>query len=434
MINKKRAILSVLVVVIFLLIGLFSVVTSAEEKITLTMWHPFGTSGHPGGGETFNKLVKEFEEKYPNIDVDATLYGVLELREKMLVSLPARTMPDIWFAGPAAATLGRFAQAGYLADLAPYYEKYKWENIVLEQGLDYVSYKGKYYGVPHNPDLVVIYYNKDMFKEKDWQVPNTYDEFIDLIKEIKAEGMSPIAFGNLDGWPGTNVISVFLDFEDGAYELYNDVLFGDGRWDIQEFENAAKHFVEFKDLGAFYKNINSVSAYDASMLFVREETPLFIQGTWQMAGIIDSAPFEAGMFLFPTNEFQKKAVCASYGPYFAISSNSKYKDAAAKFLNFIVFEKKEIWYEETMIAPALKMSLENVDFYNPLAKERAELVNKYFEKHVFDFHTAPPTSVVAYAYGGIQAMLDHQLTPEEFWKEIQKRWEREKEEGKIWNP
>jgi len=425
----------VLVIGVLLLVLLVcSVMSSAEEKITLTIWHPFGTSGHPGGGETFNKLVKEFEEKYPNIDVKKSLYGVLELHDKMMISLPAGTMPDIWFAGPASATLAKFSQAGYLADLMPYYKKYGWEDIILKQGLDYVSYKGKYYGVPHNPDLVVIYYNKDMFKEKGWQVPNTYDEFIDLIKEIKAEGMSPIAFGNLDGWPGCNVLSVFLDFENGGYKLYNDVLFGNGRWDIPEFENAAKHFVEFKDLGSFNENINSITAYDASMLFVREGTPMFIQGTWQMAGIIDNAPFETDMFLFPTNEPQKKASCTSYGPYFAISSNSKYKDAAAKFLNFIVFEKKKIWYEETMIAPSLKMNLENIDFYNPLVKKRAELVNKYFEKRVFDFHTAPPMSLRNYAYGGIQAMLDHQLTPEEFWKEIQKRWEREKEEGKIWNP
>ncbi|MFZ5435595.1 MAG: ABC transporter substrate-binding protein [Bacillota bacterium] len=183
---------------------LLSATTVGAEKATLTVWHPFGPSGHPGGGDLFNKLVSEFEASHPNVKIQATLYGVLELRQKMQVALPAGTEPDIWFGGPAAATLGRFAQAGYLADLTPYYEKYGWKSVTEEQGLKYVSYKGRYYGVPHNPDVVVIYYNKDMFKASGWQVPNTYTEFVALIKAIRTKGLPPILFGDRDGWPGVN--------------------------------------------------------------------------------------------------------------------------------------------------------------------------------------------------------------------------------------
>lgn len=227
---------------------------------------------------------------------------------------------------------------------------------------------------------------------------------------------------------------MFLDFQ-GALQPYNEALFGEGRFDAPQFIAAAKHFVEFKDLGAFNEDINALSAYEASALFCKGKAPMFVQGDWQMAGVVSEAQFEVGMFLFPTdNPRRPRATIASYGPYFAVSAKSPHKDVAAEFLDFVVYKSAKAWYEKTFVAPAVRVNLEGIQFYHPLAKKRAELVNEYLTKAVFDLHVTLPTSISQYAYGGIQAMLDHQLSPEAFWAEVQRRWEKEKKAGTIWQP
>jgi len=408
------------------------------EPISMTMWHPFGPSGHPGGGEFFNEKVAEFTSAHPNIQFEATLHGVLELRQKMQVALPAGTQPTMWFGGPAAATLGQFAQAGYVANLTPFYDKYDWKGRMLEKGLQYISYKGQFFGVPHNPDLVVIYYNKDMFKANGWSVPETFDQFTSLVDKIKSQDLVPIAFGNRDGWPGVNFMTVMLDFQAGARDHYKNVLFGDARWDVPAFIDGAKLFVQLHDMGAFNKDINALSAYDASLLFANGEAPMFIQGTWQMAGVIKDATFEAGMFLLPTNDSKRpRATAASYGPFFSVGANASDQEigAACEFLNFLLVDNANAWYERTAVAPSQKIDLSGIDFFHPLAKERAEMVNKYLDLAVFDLHTAPPRSISSnHMYAGIQALLDHKMAPEAFWKRTQELWVQEKAAGAIWEP
>ena len=432
-----------LVIVAAVLLVVLPVFGTAETEpdtaqVEINIWHPFGPSGHPGGGEFFEKLVAEFSEMHPDVIINSTLHGVLEMRQKMQIALPAGTQPTMWFGGPAAATLGQYAEAGYVANLTPYYEQYGWEDVSLEKGLQYISYNGQYYGVAHNPDLVVVYYNKDMFASNGWSVPNTFEEFSNLIEAALAKGLAPIAFGNRDAWPGVNFMTVMLDFQEGARKHYEQVLFGNARWDVPEFIAGAELLVQLNEMGAFNRDINALSAYDASLSFATGESAMFIQGTWQMAGVVADASFEAGMFLLPTDDpGRPRATAASYGPFFSVSAEATQaeKDLAAEFINYILFENAERWYEETSIAPSQKLDLAGIDFYHPLAKERAELVVEYLDHAVFDLHTAPPRSISSnHMYAGIQALLDGKIDPEAFFVQGQELGEIEKAAGNHWQP
>lgn len=43
------------------------------------------------------------------------------------------------------------------------------------------------YGVPYVANAAGILYNKDMFEEHGWEIPETWSELIDLCEEIQAE-------------------------------------------------------------------------------------------------------------------------------------------------------------------------------------------------------------------------------------------------------
>jgi alpha-glucoside transport system substrate-binding protein len=71
------------------------------------------------------------------------------------------------------------------------------------------EYNGKHYGVPTNINLKsMVWYPKDDFDAKGYQVPKTWDEMIALSDQIKADGGTPwcVGFesGGATGWPATD--------------------------------------------------------------------------------------------------------------------------------------------------------------------------------------------------------------------------------------
>jgi raffinose/stachyose/melibiose transport system substrate-binding protein len=64
---------------------------------------------------------------------------------------------------------------------------------------------GNVYTVPYsalNGEIGLnIVYNKDYFEENDLEVPETYDDFIDLLGDIKANGDEPLATAAAEVWP-----------------------------------------------------------------------------------------------------------------------------------------------------------------------------------------------------------------------------------------
>jgi raffinose/stachyose/melibiose transport system substrate-binding protein len=65
------------------------------------------------------------------------------------------------------------------------------------------SYKGKNYGVPWDMGMVGFWYNKALFAKAGIQVPpTTWAELLNDVKMLKAAGITPIAPGAGDKWPG----------------------------------------------------------------------------------------------------------------------------------------------------------------------------------------------------------------------------------------
>src|SRR5699024_12810049 len=60
---------------------------------------------------------------------------------------------------------------------------------------------GKIYSVPLSANVSVIYFNKTKLEELGLKVPETWDEFETLVKQIKADGETPFALAGREGWP-----------------------------------------------------------------------------------------------------------------------------------------------------------------------------------------------------------------------------------------
>lgn len=81
--------------------------------------------------------------------------------------------------------------------------------------LNSIAMGGKLYYLPFFIGLKGIIYNKTLFEEKGWSVPQSYTEFIGLIKDIYASGMLPISVRTMTDF-GAGLFSTSYLINDGA--------------------------------------------------------------------------------------------------------------------------------------------------------------------------------------------------------------------------
>ena len=147
----------------------------------------------------FESIMAEFNETHDDIylDIKSPADAVTIMKTRFV----REDYPDVIGIG-GDADYASFVDSEILADVSDYpamdnvSEAYR--NIL--KSVTYVPMDG-IYGVPYVANAAGILYNVDMFEEKGWPIPQTWDEFIELCEEIKSEGeVAPMMLGYKDTW------------------------------------------------------------------------------------------------------------------------------------------------------------------------------------------------------------------------------------------
>ncbi|GAA2978547.1 raffinose/stachyose/melibiose transport system substrate-binding protein [Microbacterium terrae] len=169
---------------------------------------------------------------------------------------------------------------------------------------------GNVYTTPYsalNGELGInIVYNKDYFEENDLQVPETYDEFIELLEDIKANGDVPLATAAAEIWPSDQLwkslaASTFAEYsEDGGYwnvAAAGDASVADLREPLEKLEYITDNFV--------LDGWQSTADAQTTTLLVNEQAVMATSsaGLGRLMDISKVAPdFNAGMFIVPAED------------------------------------------------------------------------------------------------------------------------------------
>ena len=153
--------------------------------------------------KSLQSLTDKFMEENSNIKVTLQNQSSYpDLQQKITATtaspkdLPTITQayPD-WILNPI--------EEGLVVDLKPYIENetLKFDNYedILQGFRDATTRDGKVYGIPFNKSTEVIWYNKDLFKELNLEVPTTYEEFANVAKTItEKKGIVGAGFDSLN--------------------------------------------------------------------------------------------------------------------------------------------------------------------------------------------------------------------------------------------
>jgi len=104
------------------------------------------------------------------------------------------------------------------------------------KGLD-----GHYYFVPIYNYPWAVFYRKSVFKAGGYTIPKTWDQFLALCKKMKADGLTPIAFTDKDGWPAMGTFDI-LNMRINGYDFHVRLMAGKEAWDSAKVKSVFNHW------------------------------------------------------------------------------------------------------------------------------------------------------------------------------------------------
>lgn len=162
--------------------------TEITDNVEIQFWHSMKGENE----EALKKITEDFEKENSNIKVNLVNQGdYRSLFEKLMGAAKSSTLPNI--TQIYCNRLSWYIDKDLVEDLKPYINnsqvglsKEEVEDIYpvfLDDGL----WGENQYALPFNKSQMVLYYNEDMLKEKNVEVPKTWDEFKEATKKLTVD-------------------------------------------------------------------------------------------------------------------------------------------------------------------------------------------------------------------------------------------------------
>ena len=243
----KRRLLSLVMatgLLVSLITGCGKTEASSEKKVTIV----FGdqVANVEESSKYLWDVAQEFMKKNPDITIEFQGSDHEDYISKLKMATQSDSLPDVFWIEPSM--LSEFSENGYIYDLT---EDAKVRGIMdrFQDGmLDVNMVDGKLYGLPSEVMLPCYYYNKEIFKKYNLEVPKTWDEFLEVCKVLSAEGVTPIAKGALSNWSVWNWQNIFVRY--GFFNDIDDILNGEKSFNNDNFIHAYEKIKELSDAGA----------------------------------------------------------------------------------------------------------------------------------------------------------------------------------------
>lgn len=174
---------------------------ASAEKVTITWWH---ISTKDPALSDWQKMADDYMAAHPNVIIEITVLENEAFKTKLTTVMQSGDPPDI-FQSWGGGTFNQQVEAGLLKDITAELDADggAWRNTFAPGALGVYSYQGRNYGVPWDMGMVGFWYNKALFAQAGIEAPpKTWTEFLEVVQKLKDAGITPIALGEGDKWPG----------------------------------------------------------------------------------------------------------------------------------------------------------------------------------------------------------------------------------------
>jgi raffinose/stachyose/melibiose transport system substrate-binding protein len=401
---------------------------AAGEKAKVLFWDQF-----PEVSDQMDKIVADFNASHPDIEVTRESYQTEALRDVIKTALGSGTGPDIFYYDLGPGFAGVLAKAGLLLPLDDAYAKYGWDKRIYPWTRDRGTFDGKSYGVANELEFIGVFYNKRIFEENGWEVPQTWDDLMALCGKANEVGIIPMGFTNGESWPSYHMFSILMNNKVGKERLAA-MISGKESWDNPDTVDAIKRFfVDMKEAGCFPPDVNSMNYRDGLAMLQSGQAAMHPSGTWNIEDFSNpektSEPI--GFFFLPSIDGNPVVVPGGIGSGWVVSSASKNPDAVLEFLNFLVSDEMgKRWVTEINAVPAYPVNTEGLEIPE-LLSFALDIIAKQADSMGYNIDVVTPDNFNKVMWDGFAGVLAGSKTPEQQAADLEAAMKEAAEKGNV---
>ncbi|KQX45730.1 ABC transporter substrate-binding protein [Paenibacillus sp. Root444D2] len=305
---------------------------AVDEKIELTFYYPVQVGGPLTA--TIESMAQQFTKENPNITIKPVYTGSYgDTTVKVQAAVQGGNPPDI--AVLLAADLFTFMDMDSITPL---------DEFISQEGNNYISdffpaftanskVDGKMYSLPFQRSSVVLYYNKDAYKEAGLdpnKPPQTWEELRDISKKLTKPGKWGIQI------PSTGPTSSTWMFQTLALQSGKNLMSDDGKQAYFNTPDNVKALQYWVDLTKKDKSMPAgiVDWATTPSDFIQGKTAMMYHTTGNLTSVKKNAQFDFGVSFLPQNK-QFGSPVGGGNLYIFKGIPEKNKIAAWKFMKFM---------------------------------------------------------------------------------------------------
>lgn len=244
----------------------------------------------------------------------------------------------MWFAGNR---MQFFAEKGLLSDISDVWSGFKGFSDALKA--QSTGHDGKQYFVPYYYYPWAVFHRKSLFQQHGYEPPKTFDQYTALARQMQKDGLTPIAFGDKDGWPAMGTFD-YINLRANGYDFHASLMAGKESWT----DPKVKHVFDlWRSLMPYHqKGANGRTWEEAGQSLQQRKTGMAVFGLPHPGTQFPEAE-HADLDFFPFPEIDpahgQDSVEAPIDG-FLMSKKAKNKDAARNFLTYLATPAAEDSY------------------------------------------------------------------------------------------
>ena len=258
--------------------------TAKAKPGTLELWVGGNFAGATPGTpyrEWLDSQIDRFKSKNKGSDVNITLLSTdnEQVAAKLQAAFQAKRAPDMML----------FYSGGYttpyenqLLELNPYFDETPGFFDSLSgmdlscEDLDCEGGENKIIAVPQDFGTYGLFYNKAMFKKAGVDAPiETWDDLLSACDSLKETGVTPITFGDRDGYSTDNWVTLMYGsyFEEGDVARVND---GELKYSDPKLVKPLEQIAQLRERGCLNKDASTRENFDANADFTSRKSAMVL--------------------------------------------------------------------------------------------------------------------------------------------------------------
>jgi raffinose/stachyose/melibiose transport system substrate-binding protein len=372
----------------------------------------------------WQNLVKGYEAANPGVHIDLQAVADQPIKDKLRVLTAAGQLPDIFFSWAGDFT-AKYVRAGLVADLTNAVMNTDWKSRLAGGALAAATYGGKLYGIPIDLDAKFMVYNTKLFQQHGWQIPQNMADLLSLCDTIKAAGLEPIAFGNVDGWPAIHYLTQLNAYYVPQATRDQDYTPATGAFTDPGYVSALQALADINS-HCFVSGVNGIQHDAAKQDLIQGKAAMMYL---EQADFLDLTPangapasFESSwdffQLPFPAGAAGSATTLEGAPDLFLVNAKTQHMDIVLSFLQYFTNQQnaQQMVKQLSWLSPVLGSATSDNTFKQNI--EALDAINKASSMAIW-LDTVTHIDVATAYLNGAEALLGGTKTPQQVIADIQ---------------